>query len=632
MAPGGLHVVALVKQIPSFEDMELGPDGRLRRDGVPLEMSAYCRRAVAQAVLLVRQHGGRCTVMTLGPPSAEDVLREALAGGADQGILVTDPVFAGSDTLVTAGVLAAAVERLGDVDVVLTGRSSVDADTGQVPPQVAQLLDLPFATGVRELTLDDRRRVVTVRCEHDDEWVTKRLGLPAVLSAAERLCDPCKRPPDARAAVPARRIHTWGSADLPGRPSGGRSSPTWVGGVRVVETSRSRERLEGPVVDQVARAVAVLESRGALDGGSDGTDRGVPVPPPVTRPERVIAVLVEPDRPRLARALLGGAASLGAQAFAAVVAVVAVRDGDPFPGGTSALAQTGDTGRVAAGILEGWGADRLVVLAGSEVEEDLASAVVAWVTSEPACWAILAPGTAWGREIASRVAAATGSGLIGDAVALEVSGGRLVAHKPAFGGATLAEIGCHSALQLVTVGAGALPVGSPRRDAAAVPLPGIPVEVRSVIPRGRVTILARQREDDTEVMVCAPVVLGLGQGVDPSRYGELDGLRRVLGAEFAATRKVTDQGWMPRARQLGITGHAIAPRLFVSLGASGKFNHTVGVRRAGTVLAVNPDPEAPIWDHADVGITARWEDAVPLLEARLVARGTSTHDVREART
>ena len=72
-----------------------------------------------------------------------------------------------------------------------------------------------------------------------------------------------------------------------------------------------------------------------------------------------------------------------------------------------------------------------------------------------------------------------------------------------------------------------------------------------------------------------------------------------------------------RARQVGITGHSIAPQLFVSIGASGKFNHTVGVRRAGTILAINPDPVAPVWDSADVGIVASWEDAVPLLVDRL---------------
>src|SRR5579872_1255534 len=123
--------------------MALGPDGRLVREGLELEMNPYCRRAVTAGVALAAG-GGRCTVLTLGPPSAEDCLREAIAWGADDGVLVTDPAFAGSDTLATARALAAGVRALGDVDAIVCGRNSVDADTAQVPAELAELLDLPL--------------------------------------------------------------------------------------------------------------------------------------------------------------------------------------------------------------------------------------------------------------------------------------------------------------------------------------------------------------------------------------------------------------------------------------------------------------------------------------------------------
>src|ERR1700710_2244931 len=113
----GLAIAVLVKQIPKFEAMTLGPDGRLVREGLELEMNAYCRRAVAQAVQLVAEHGGAGCGITLGPPPpAEDVLREAIAWGLERsvdirGVLVTDPAFSGSDTLATAAALAAVVRR-----------------------------------------------------------------------------------------------------------------------------------------------------------------------------------------------------------------------------------------------------------------------------------------------------------------------------------------------------------------------------------------------------------------------------------------------------------------------------------------------------------------------------------------
>jgi electron transfer flavoprotein alpha subunit len=132
-----------------------------------------------------------------------------------------------------------------------------------------------------------------------------------------------------------------------------------------------------------------------------------------------------------------------------------------------------------------------------------------------------------------------------------------------------------------------------------------------------VRVLARTRDDDLDVLAEADAVVGIGVGVDPVDYPKLDPLLHALGAELAATRKVTDQGWLPRARQIGITGRSVAPRLFVSIGASGKFNHSVGVRAARTVLCVNVKPNALMFGAADVGIVGDYRDVVPLLVAAL---------------
>jgi electron transfer flavoprotein alpha subunit len=248
----------------------------------------------------------------------------------------------------------------------------------------------------------------------------------------------------------------------------------------------------------------------------------------------------------------------------------------------------------------------------------VAPVVTSWV-DEAGPEIVLAPSTAWGREVAGRVAAATGSGLTGDAVGLTIERdddgtGRLLAWKPAFGGSLVAAVRADSAVQMATVRPGVLPLRPPRA-ARGAPL----VEHRPVPGRGRVVVRRRTREDDLDVLADAEVVIGVGQGVDPAHYDELEPLRRHLGAELAATRKVTDRGWMPHARQVGITGHAIAPRLYLALGTSGKFNHMVGVRSAGTVVAVNPDPDAPIFTYADIGIVGDWREVVPALDAAITA-------------
>jgi electron transfer flavoprotein alpha subunit len=153
-----------------------------------------------------------------------------------------------------------------------------------------------------------------------------------------------------------------------------------------------------------------------------------------------------------------------------------------------------------------------------------------------------------------------------------------------------------------------LPAPAPRAAASTVP-----TSMVKVAPRQRVTISATTRDDDIATLSTARSILCVGAGVAPDEYPTLTPLIDALGAELAATRKVTDKGWQPRARQIGITGRSVAPRLYVGLGLSGKFNHMVGVRAAGTVLAVNRDEDALVWEHADIGITGDWHDVVPLL-------------------
>ncbi len=586
-----LRIAALVKQVPPAESLRL-EEGRLVRTGVGSEMNPYCRRAVSQGVILAGATGGSCTVVTLGPPGAEDALREAVAWGADNGLHLCDPAFAGSDTLATARALAAALGAAGPFDLVLVGRNSIDGETGQVGPEIAELLGLPFASGVRQLVdAGDRLRL---ELEHDDGTLEAEVALPAVLSVAERLCDPCKVDAEGRAAVPAERLARLTSADLGAGPWGEAGSPTVVGATRPMEHARANHVLDGPLEQQVQDAVRALERRGALTTGG----RVAPPPPDrdgghgATAPAgRVIAVLVEPGRPDVAGELLRAAAGLGRQTGATVHALC---PGDA-PGGSPAVP----------------GIDLVVRLEGSVIADDVADAVTSYLR-ETAPWAVLAPSTAFGREVAGRAAAATGSGLVGDAVALSVHDGSLVAAKPAFAGALVADITCRSATQMVTVRPGVLP------PVGAGPVPGrAPTAVREVRRRGRVHVLAEHRNDDVETLARAEVVIGVGVGVAPDEYEQLSPLAAHLGAELAATRKVTDRGWAPRARQVGLTGRSISPRLYIAVGLSGKFNHTVGVRAAGTILAVNTDPEAPVFSHCDIGIVGDWHAVVPLLHHAL---------------
>ena len=367
---GPLRIAALVKQVPKFEQMQLGADGRLKRDGIELFLNPYCQRAVSKGVELAQKTGGSCTVITLGPPAAEDIIRLGIASGADHGILISDPAFAGSDTLATARALAAAVEKVGPFDLILVGKNSVDADTGQVGPELAELLGYPFASAVRTLDLDDE--VIRIGCEHDDAWVEAEITLPAILATAERLCAPAKAEPEECAAVEPEKISVLTAADLGEGPWGQAGSPTWVGETKLLDVDRARQMLEGPLSEQIAQAFDIMKARQALVSTS-ATVVGA-VAPSVANPTASIVVLLEPGRPSSAQELLGGASQIASQIAASVTAI-----------------QPDAADPISPETLSTWGADHVVNLQQSVVAED----------ESPASWRTgvrnLARGVFWRR-------------------------------------------------------------------------------------------------------------------------------------------------------------------------------------------------------------------------------------------
>ncbi len=599
-----MRIAVLVKQIPAPVEFRM-QDGRLVRDGVPLEVNAYCRRANAKAVELAGPDG-EVVVFTMGPPAAANALREMIACGADRGVHLCDPAFAGSDTLATAVALAAAIRRQGPFDLVLAGLNSLDSDTGQVPAEVAELLSLSFAAGIRELHVAGS--AFTARLETDDGFCTVEGQLPAALSTAERLCAPSKAPPELYAEVADDRIERLSASDLdvPAEALGARGSPTSVGPVRVLTATRRALRAAS-----VTQAVDLLEEFGAFSdeaddsdsGASDGDDASLASAArldastdgthPAAGERSVWCFFTDPG---VGAELVGEAAELAAWISGTVTAVTTITDAADRAG------------------LGAAGADRLLVIGSASEPSEQADALAA-AAARRLPWALLVEGTRSGRVVASTVAARCGWGLTGDAVGLEVSpDGLLVAWKPAFGGRLQVPIVSRSPVQMATIRPGVLALRPPRVDT-----PDPEAELLPAPRPSRIRTVSVVRDDaDAGELRRARTVVAVGVGVDPAGYPVIDELRAALGdAALGATRRVTDQGWVPRSRQIGVTGHAVAPRLLVAVGSSGRFNHTVGIRNAATVLAINSDPEAEIFDQVDVGLVGEWQTVVPELTAEL---------------
>ncbi|HOV87419.1 MAG TPA: electron transfer flavoprotein subunit beta/FixA family protein [Syntrophobacteraceae bacterium] len=215
-----MHLVVCIKQVPDTKNVRIDPDTHtLVRQGVESIVNPFDLFALEAALQIKDRLNARITVLTMGPPQAEEALRDTLSRGADEAVLLSDRAFAGSDTWATSTTLSAAIRKMGNVDLVLCGKQAVDGDTAQVGPEVATLLDIPYATFVKKIeVLDDRALKVTRQTDEGMEiW---RLPTPALLTVIKEVGEP--RLPSLRHKMRARKaqIPVWGVGDLgldPGR-------------------------------------------------------------------------------------------------------------------------------------------------------------------------------------------------------------------------------------------------------------------------------------------------------------------------------------------------------------------------------------------------------------------------------
>lgn len=212
-----MHAIVCIKSVPDTTEVRINPEtNTLMRSEVQSIINPFDTYAIEEAIRLKEAHGGKVTVITMGPPQAEKELKEAVAMGCDEAVFLCAREFAGADTWCTAYALAQAIRKLGDYDIVLCGRQAVDGDTGQVGPGIANQLNIPQLTYVSKLrALDPEAGTIEVErlVEEGREVVASRL--PVLLTVMKDINQP--RYPTFRGIRAARRmeIPQWSPADLP---------------------------------------------------------------------------------------------------------------------------------------------------------------------------------------------------------------------------------------------------------------------------------------------------------------------------------------------------------------------------------------------------------------------------------
>lgn len=185
-----MKVIVCIKQVPDTTNVRINPEtNTLVREGVQSIINPFDVYALEEGVRVKEKHGGKVTVLTMGPPQAADALREAISLGADDAVLVSDRAFAGADTLATAYALACAITKLGGADIIFMGRQAIDGDTGQVGPGVAENLGLPHITDIRKIEeIGDGK--ITVERLLEEGYARLRTTLPVVLTVVKEINEP----------------------------------------------------------------------------------------------------------------------------------------------------------------------------------------------------------------------------------------------------------------------------------------------------------------------------------------------------------------------------------------------------------------------------------------------------------
>lgn len=523
------------------------------------------------------------TVLSMSSEAQRPLLERLKAYEIDQVVHLSDRAFSKSDTLVTAKILSRAIERLEPFSLIFTGQMSTDAETAQVPAQLATLLDFPFISSVEEIELVSD--TVELRRYLEYERQTWKLPLPAMLSVCSKgqgLQPPSLRGLRMASSVPLV-LMTNETLGLDKATIGSQGSPTMV-----VRCSRKQlDRRNPRVVDDPGEGARLIWEavKRAKSESHTQTIYGPTVLMESECDETVIVLsfLFDPISYNASLQIVGELSQQGK------------------PPIVMALGETVSEEMIREFGCSGAGKVRYIAcpdtvsedLYANYIEKNLGSSVTV----------VLGGASIRMRTTMAMLGVQTQSGLAADCTAFSLEAGVLEVVRPAFGGNVEATIHFQSRIQMATIRANAYPILEYSRNDSLI--------VERVIEKQCESraILRKRQVQDEGIRSDGTVVFSVGNGIQDEAVRNLI---YSFGFTKAASRVAVNGFNLDFGLQVGQTGRLIGPKVYVAFGISGAFQHIVGIKNSKTIIAVNNDPKAPIFDYADIAIRS---DASQVLSA-----------------
>ncbi|MDG6906346.1 MAG: FAD-binding protein [Nitrososphaerota archaeon] len=625
-----LNILVCIKQVPDTNDMRIDPKtNNLIREGVPAVVNPTDLNAIEEALRFRDSFGGSVRVLTMGPPQAEQSLKEAIAMGVDEGYLLSDRAFGGADTLATSYSLWKAVQKIeeisGKFDFLIFGKVAIDGETGQVGPGLAVRMGFPVVTYTSKTSnVDLQARNVEVERRVDDGVERVRVPIPCALTITEAANDP--RQPTIDGLVRAKKakinLLTKDTVNADPKRIGLGGSPTFVKKVvvpppkkkgeikistdpresakwlvdRLVQIGAFGKKVTGGVISNEIQSQNLEQPTQQTTIGGNHGEVWVYVEQRYGLPSRVAWELMGEGK-RLANIY-------GTKLCGIIIG--------------------GDVQSLASEAFE-YGADRVYLVENpllKEYRNETYGKAFAYLSNKYHPEVILMGGTHNGRDLAGVLATLIETGLIADCTSLDVDEkGGFSGTRPDFGGKELSTIVCPKnkpTMASVRTRVMKMPARLAGRSGELLKesIDLVEEEIREKI------LSFTPMEKAAAKLEGADVIVSFGRGLgNPKNIQVIEELANVLGGQVGATRAVVYLGWIPKENQIGQTGLTVRSRLYFAIGLSGAIQHAVGMENSDTIVAINKDPDAPIFGYAHFGIVGDLFQIVPCLMDEIKARG-----------